>query len=510
MNPKIKSLLQRRSVQIALGVGIVLLLWALLTPNNDEAKVDMGSANLCRVERGDLVVSILQSGELVAKNSRDILNEAFPNAKIAEIVDDGAAVTNGQLLFELESSQLQERYLDQVSDVNEARASLTLARENLEIAKLKNATDLESARLKLDLAEMDLKKYISAEYEQMTLKAQSDIALAEEELKRARSELEGTQELFDKGFANKNDLDSDKLAVQRKEIEVRNKTTDLMILTEYTHAKKFKELNNAVTNAMSALERLHKTITADVQSKQANIVSREARLEIEKKQLETKEEELANTKVYADFDGQVFYPADRRRGKIEKGATVNARQKILSYPDLSAWDLKVGVPEAMIDKVAEGQEAIATLDAVPGLVLRGEVRKISAVPDSQNWFNTGVKTYTIMIDVNAGLNGKLKPGMSATVEVVTDQLRDVLFVPIQSVVSRDDRHYVYVVRRGRKELREVEIGKFNTGAIQILSGLEQDEQLLLYAEVELEADSSLTKSPLSEESKKDEGGKGEA
>ena len=504
MNSKLKSLLKRRSVQIGGGVVILIALWMVLTPGKDSSKVNMNEANLCFVERGDLIVSILQSGELEARKSLDIINEAFPNAKIAEIVDDGAYVTNGQLLFELESSQLQERYLDTVSDVNEARAALTLARENLEIAKLKNATDLETARLKLELARMDREKYVSAQSDQMRLKAESDIALAEEELKRARSELEGTQELYDKGFANKNDLDSDKLAVQRKEIEVRNKKTDLEILLKYTQPKELKELDNSVTNAISALERLEKTIAADVQSKQANIVSREARLEIEKKQLETKEEELANTKIYADFDGQVFYPKERHRPEIKKGAEVHARQKILSFPDLSAWDLKVGVPEAMIDKISDGQIAVATLDAVPGFVIRGKVRKISAVPDSQNWFSTGIKTYTIMIDVTSDSNGKLKPGMTAAVEVITDELSDVLYVPIQSVVSREEQHFVYVVKRGRKELREVKIGKYNTQSIEILDGLKEGDQLLLYAGVELDADSKLKKSPIEEESKNKE------
>ena len=63
--------------------------------------------------------------------------------------------------------------------------------------------------------------------------------------------------------------------------------------------------------------------------------------------------------------GQFFYPQSDRFGaqaKIEKGATVNFRQPILSFPDLSAWNLKVGIPEAMIDKVEIGQEAVATLD----------------------------------------------------------------------------------------------------------------------------------------------------
>ncbi len=497
---ELKNLWQRRNVKITTVLVVGLIGWFSLKPREDAARVDMDTAHLCRAARGDLVVSILQSGELNAKSSRHILNEAFRDAKITEIVEDGSTVTNGQLLFELESSQLMERYLDQQSDVAQAEAGLKSAQENLEIAKLKNATDIDSAELRVELARLDLEKYNEAEREQTTLKAQSDIALAEEELKRARSDLEGTQELYDKGFANKNDLDSDKLAVQRKEIEVRNKTTDLQILIDYTQPKRQMELVNAVSNAVSALERLLKTIDSEIQSKEASIESNKTRLEIERNQLVTKEQEFANTKVHADFDGQVFYPQDRRSAKIEKGATVNMRQKILSFPDLTAWDLRVGVPEAMIDKVEIGQEAVATLDAVPGLVLRGRIDKVSAVPDSQNWYNSGVKTYTIMVGVAPTENTQLKPGMSATVEIVTDQLRDVLQVPIQAVVSRDGKHYVYVVKRGRKELREVEIGKFNTYSIEIRSGLVEDEELLLYAEVELEADSQLTKSPLAEDS----------
>ena len=117
----------------------------------------------------------------------------------------------------------------------------------IEIAKLKNATDLEDAILTVALAKLDLQKYEEAGFPQMKLEAESEIMLAEEELKRARSDLAGTQELFDKGYSNQNDLDSDKLGVQRKEIDVRNKSTDLVILVDYTDVKQRKELNNGFT-----------------------------------------------------------------------------------------------------------------------------------------------------------------------------------------------------------------------------------------------------------------------
>lgn len=499
---KLKDLWKLRNFKIGVGVVAVLVLWGLFTRGGSGAEVP-ADAPRTEVRRGDLVISILQSGELEAKTSRDILNEASRDAKIVEIVDDGAYVTNGQLLVELESSDLEDRYLQQKSSVASAEADLLHTKEALEIARLKHETDMESARLKVELAELALKKYNEAEYPQMVLKAQSDITLAEQELKQARGELEGTQELFDKDFSSRLELESAQLKVDRQEIEVRNKTKDLEILQEYTYVKTLKELENALKTAESELERLQKSFAAELSQNEANIEAKKTSLEIQRNQLANRDKELVNTKVYADFTGQVFYPTERwrRQTQIEKGATINYRQKILSYPDLSAWNLKVGIPEAMIDKLALGLEAVASVDAVSGLILHGLISKISAVPDNQDWFNSGVKTYTIFISVTTETQAKLKPGMTATVEVVTDELRNVLYVPIQSVVSDHDEHYVYVIKRNRKALRRVEIGKYNNQFIEVIEGLSEGEALLLYAEIEADTDPKLKKSPRDEEAK---------
>ncbi len=502
----LKNLWQRRNVKIAAGVVAVLVVASLFVGGGSDDEVPEDAPRFF-VQRGDLVVSILQSGELAARKSQDIVNEASGNAKIVEIVDDGNYVTNGQLIVELESSDLEDRYLQQKSSAATAEADLMHSQEALEIEKLKHATDVDSAKLKVELAQLALKKYNEAEYPQMVLKAESDIKLAEQELKKARGELEGTQELFEKDFSSRLELESAQLKVDRQEIEVRNKTKDLEILQDYTYVKTLKELENNVKNAGADLERLKKTYTAELSRSESRIEAQKTALAIQKNQLANRERQLNNTKIYADFNGQVFYPTERyRRGtQIEKGATINYRQKILSYPDLSSWNLNVGIPEASIDKVAIGQEAVATVDAISGLVLRGRISKIGAVPDSQDWFNSGTKTYAIIIEVVSETNEQLKPGMTATVEIVTDQLRDVLYVPIQSVVSDQDDHYVYVIKRNRKELRKVEIGKYNTQYIEIRSGLKEGEELLLYAEVEKEINAKLTKSPLDQDGENNSG-----
>lgn len=493
----------QRRFRVGALVGAVLLMGLVLLRSGDK-RIDPKTAHFATVERGDLVISILQSGELQARNRLQILNEAYRDAKIMDMVEDGAFVTNGQLIVELESTELEERYLKQKSQAATAEAELMHAREELEISRLKYAADLESAKLKVELAELELKKYVEAEYPQSVLKAQSDITLAEQELKKAKGTLEGTQELYEKGYANRQDLEADKLGVDRKTIEVRNKTKDLEILQEYTYVKHLKELKNNVANARSALERMEKTYASELLRNQSRLESRETTLEIESSQLVSRELQLKNTKVYADFNGQVFYPEVRWGDRIEKGSTVRYRQAMLSFPDMSEWDIRAGVPESMIDRVALGQRGVATLDAVPGLVLYSTVKKISAVPDSQPFYAaaSGVKTYTVVLEVDSDVEiAQLKPGMSATVEIVTERLAEVLYVPIQSVVANEGTHFVYVVKRGRKQLREVEVGKFNNDFIEIASGVEEGEKLLLYAEVEPDIRVPLVDRPIEEQKK---------
>lgn len=495
---KMKPLWKRRSFLIIIGCLLVL---GIMVGKRKRDATDRVSSDkhTCFVQRSDFLVSILQSGELAATVSREISNEAYSNAKIVEIVEDGSFVTNGQLLVELESSELVDRCLNQKSDVASVESDLIYSQKELDIYTLKHATDLEDATLLVELSELDLKKYLEAEFPQSKLKAESDIMLTEEELKKSRSELAGTQVLFDKGYSNKQDLESEELKVKRNEIEVRNKKTDLRILVDYTDVKTRKKLKNEVAKTKANLERLQQTYSSELLRKKSKLGSIQTRLTIERNQLVTREEQLKKTKVYADFEGQVFYPKERSyrsNETIEKGATINYRQKILSFPDLNSWEIRVGVPEAMIERVMVGQQAVASLDALPGVRLQAVVKQVSAVPDSQGFFSSGVKTYTVLLDVQDWGAVALKPGMSATVEIVSAQRLNVLNVPIQSVLSKENKRYVYVVRRGYKKLREVTTGVYNLTQIEILEGLEEGEELLLYAEVELSTDSQMKKSPL--------------
>jgi hypothetical protein len=90
-----------------------------------------------------------------------------------------------------------------------------------------------------------------------------------------------------------------------------------------------------------------------------------------------------------------------------------------------------------------------------------------------------IKVYKTLVKIN-GTHEFLKTRMSCKVEILVRQLADVLVVPIQVVANRGGRKVVYVkTAAGGSEEREVDMGAFNDTFVQIITGLEENEQVLL-------------------------------
>jgi HlyD family secretion protein len=139
-------------------------------------------------------------------------------------------------------------------------------------------------------------------------------------------------------------------------------------------------------------------------------------------QLEQARTNLQYTNILSPTDGVVISRA------VNKGQTVAAS---LSAPviftiaqDLRAMEVHTNVAESDIGRLKNGMRVSFTVDAYPGDPFRGSIRDIRNAPQIvQN-----VVTYDAVIDV-ANPDLKLKPGMTATVSIVTDRRRDVLAVP---------------------------------------------------------------------------------
>ena len=170
------------------------------------------------------------------------------------------------------------------------------------------------------------------------------------------------------------------------------------------------------------------------------------------------------------------------RYPIEQGAQIPRGYSIIVIPDTTQLKVEIKVHETWINKIELDQKARITTTAFPDKVFAGKVLKKAPMADSQSYsLLADVKVYTTDVSIE-GTHDYLRTGMTAKVEISIDELKDVLYVPIQSVVTEEDeenKKICYVMTDKGHQRREVEIGLFNDDFVEIKSGLVEGEQVLL-------------------------------
>ena len=127
-------------------------------------------------------------------------------------------------------------------------------------------------------------------------------------------------------------------------------------------------------------------------------------------------------------------------GMIMGESDTSGGKQCMQIADLSKMKVTVQVGEKDIAKIAVGQSANVTYPAFPDIVSQGTVTAIASVANSDSNYGGGSVTFNVDILIEAP-DSRLKPGMTAEVSVVTEQLDDVVMVPTMALMTEDAEHY---------------------------------------------------------------------
>ena len=336
----------------------------------------------------------------------------------------------------------------------------------------------------------DFDKLEDGEAKQQLRTLLDGLQVAQEELLLAQDRIEGQRRLEARGFINPTELEAEELNLSKAMNKTAERETALKLYIQYTFPKDAEEKLSDYENAVMSYQRQVKENVAEQAQEEARFSSAERKYNLEKVKLADINNQLAAATIRAQRPGLVVYGAadqnsQRYRGSnqeaIQEGATVRERQPILTIPDMRRMAVKVNIHESAVQRVAVGQKVKVSVDAFPDESLTGVVSKVAVVADSANSFmNPDLKVYPTTIEID-GTYDWLRPGMSAEVEILVERLEDAIYVPLQAVTSHNDKRVVYVSRATGNERREVEVGTFSEAFIQIVSGLEAGEQVLLLA-----------------------------
>ncbi len=487
--------------------------------------------------KDDLTITVTESGSTKANQTIDIRSEVYGEATIISIVPEGTYITQedvdaGKLLVELDSSSLVERLKEEEKGLASDEAMLTEAQENYHIQQNQNESDITAAKLAVQFGLLDLQSFMgksasqklldivakdpNATIETATLvelfadannlggealqtqqQAENDILLARGQLEKATDVFTGTQKLYDANYASTLELKSAELDVERYRIQKESDDESLRLYKLYGLPKQTMQLLSDYREAKHELRRTEARARSRMAQAQARLSNADEEVSESREDVQRRKKQVDACTIKAPAPGLVVYGTSgdsyryREAGPIQEGGKVFQRQKIISLPNTANLIVEIRVHEASVDKVRPGQRATITAEAFPDKTLYGEVLSVAPLPDSQRgYLSPDVKVYTTKVSIE-GSNAFLRPGMSAKAEILVEQLEDVVIVPIQVVANRSGRKVCYIATDHGPQERQVQTGAFNDTFVEIVSGVQVGENVLMIPPrvLELEPDS---------------------
>jgi HlyD family secretion protein len=222
---------------------------------------------------------------------------------------------------------------------------------------------------------------------------------------------------------------------------------------------------------------------------QANWQSNLHRIEQAKASLKSTSDAIRKTSIISPIGGIVTSL------KVEEGEVAiigtmnNPGTVLLTIADLSVMEAEVLVDETDVVKVKIGKRAEVTVDAIPGKVMNGLVTEVGNSAISSVGTNTAEsKDFKTVITLDHPPL-TLKPGFSATADIIIEERNDVLAVPIAALVilekedakkkgAKVEREGVFIAAGGRSVFREVKKGIAGDMYIEIISGLKEKEDVI--------------------------------
>lgn len=380
-----------------------LALWALVLLASGCATLETETPTAV-VERGRFEKVLTIDGRLAASETLSVTSEAF--GKIAFMATEGVRVSAGEPLFGLETKEMEDQHRNALLDLSIAESGLAKATEEARSDAVKSG---------LSRREKD-----------------SQLAWAKLKAERAQTELERKRRQVENKILPRKDLLGAELEVEQAALEVTNAEIDVERFREESASRK-------------------QTLELDRQSA-------EARLEKTRSQVEEARDYIEKATVKAPRDGVVVH-AKGWRGTFKVGDEVWDGVAIMELPDLEAMEVQLEINEVDISQVKAGLAARIRVEALPDLLLTGKVTEIQALAKEvkdEEGAGTGVRVFDAVILPDAQ-DDRLRPGMTARVEIVLGSHEDALLVPMAALRRGQGPDAEARVVLASGEEREVEV-----------------------------------------------------
>lgn len=323
---------------------------------------------------------------------------------------------------------------------------------------------VEQATALLEVNEISLKEYRDGILPQDRALIAGYKLQCDMELQRCRETMQWSTDALQKGFRTANQVTTDRLALERAEVQEREAKTMNRRLESYS------------------APRLVSNLEAKSASIRSDLLAQEAALKVETDRLARIKKMIEYCTMWAPREGSVAYANQasswgRSEVKIMEGATVRERQPIFNLPNPNRMSVRVKINESKIASVHADQKAEVLIDAFPDKRLTGRVTQITAV-SAPTTPMSDVRIYNAVVEIeNGGFEG-LKPGLTAEVALFVENREDVVRVPVAAIRWIGDEPFAAKLSPdGKFTWVALELGKIGTQHAEAVSGIQPGDRL---------------------------------
>jgi multidrug efflux pump subunit AcrA (membrane-fusion protein) len=375
---------------------------------------------VARVRKADFVISVKTRGEIRSVNSMILTAPQVPEPRIVRLAESGRPVKKGDVVVEFDAAQQEQTLLEQNTNVRTVDSEIVQAKASHRITDEQDGMNLMTAEFNLERSKLDASK---AEVVSAIEGAKSriDVTISEGELGQVKTVV--------KAHKTTQEADLDRLA-QRKDKVVR----------DVGRAKGY----------------LSKMVLRAPQDGIVNI--------------------LPNFRAQGSF-GSAPPP-------FKEGDAAWTGASIAEIPDLSNMRIELKLEEVDRGKLKLGQKIRVRVDAIADRELPAQLDWISPIAAvTYKGMGLSEKNFPARATLQQ-LDPRLRPGMSATAEIVIESEPGQLLIPVRASIIHQGKPAVYVQRGQDFVIRPIEVGKRNDTDMVVLQGLKEGEQVALENPIE--------------------------
>ncbi|MGV3523159.1 MAG: HlyD family efflux transporter periplasmic adaptor subunit [Candidatus Sericytochromatia bacterium] len=456
---------------------LLLCLSSVLSSCQPETQVNW---ELHTVTVGDLELSVQETGAL--GSAREVWVNAPFAGTLSQLIPEGTVLKAGQVLGQIETTaQQQER--------DTARLSLSEAQVDRKLADVTQATQRQDIATRQKVASMDVQietlrlRQLKEERDPVALtRARENLRSLAQRMEILELEARERTRLFGLGYLSREERDQAQLQLEQARKEQQQFQAELKVLEAGPIKQDIAKQQLQVQRTRDEQRRIIQE--QQVQKRVVDVQRRSAEGRIKRFQEREKyyaglvqagqlKSPAAGTLVYGKLQvGDQEVP-------VKSGDAVQEGVPLVQLVDLEQPLVRLMIHEIDAPRIKANQDVRLNFDAYPDTSFAGKVVKILPVArQASSEDRQEVRAFSAEVKL-LGKDPRLRPGMTAQAEIVTQRFAKVLTVPTQAIVNEAGESYCWVLSGAEPVRKRVKVGASDARNSLIESGLSAGEQVIL-------------------------------